>query len=258
MIVALLPASPRRRRRIVWLTAAGCILVLAIGAVFLLPAPKPIPETFSGRASVDTSGRAHLTAIERRRIDRALDRFVLAALDRSDSGTAWDLAGPDLRGTGTREDWIAGKMPIGLFPVAGRQFHGWTHVSTGPGEVSFDLLIQPRAGSGLGATAFSVQVIRRGRRWLVNRWYANATFTPIGTKHPHIVGPNDFTAPGQGNASVQRGRIGRWVVAVPVGLFALGFLVVGLALTRNWLRYRRMRSALEAERRGESSRTRAP
>ena len=257
MIVALLPASPRRRRRIGWLAAAGSLVVLVGGGIFLLPSPHKLPETFSGPASIDAPGQAHVSSPERRRINTTVDRFVLAALDRSDPGTAWDLAGPDLRGTSTRADWVAGKMPVGLFPVAGTHFHGWTHISASPGAVTFDLLIQPRAGSQVGATAFSVQVTRRHGGWVVNRWYTQATFTPVGTKHPHIVGPNDFGAgtPGPVEGRADRARLARWWLAAPAGFFVLGLLAVGLVVSRDWLRYRRMRAAVRAERARDEQRS---
>ena len=254
MIVALLPASPRRRRRIAWLGGLGLVAALAIGSIFLLPSPHKIHETFSGPASVDTPGTTHVESAEHRRIDATIDRFVLAALARGNLGTAWDLSGADLRGTTTRADWIAGKTPVSPFPIAGREFHGWTHVVARPDSVTFDLLIQPRAGAKvggakIGATAFSVQVIRRRATWVVNRWYTQATFSPVGTKHPHIVGPNDFGAAGRSAAHVEHGRLGYWWLAVPLGLFGLGFLVVGIVVGRNWRRYRRMRATVEAERR---------
>ncbi len=253
MIVALLPASPRRRRRIAWLAGLGFVAALAVGSIFLLPSPHTIHETFSGPASVDTPGTTHVSLLEHRRIDATIDRFVIAALARGDLGTAWDLSGPDLRGTTSRADWIAGRTPVSPFPVAGEEFHGWTHVVAYPRSVTFDLLIQPRAGAKVdgarvGATAFSVQVIRRHGTWAVNRWYTQATFSPVGTKHPHIVGPNDFGAVGRGDGHVQHGRIGYWWLAVPIGVFGLGFVVVGIVVGRNWRRYRRMRAAVRSER----------
>lgn len=252
MIVALLPASPRRRRRIAWLSGLGVVAALAVGSIFLLPSPHKIHETFSGAASVDTPGTTHVSPLVHRRIDATIDRFVLAALARGDLGTAWDLSGPDLRGTTTRADWIAGQTPVAQFPIAGKEFHGWTHVFARPNSVTFDLLIQPRAGAQLdgekiGATAFSVQVIRRHGTWAVNRWYTQATFSPVGTKHPHIVGPNDFGAAGRGDGQVQHGRIDHWWLALPIALFALGFLTVAIVVGRNWRRYRRMRAAVQAE-----------
>ena len=254
MIVALLPASPRRRRRIAWLAGLGLVAALAIGSIFLLPSPHKIPEIFSGPASVDTPGTTHVSPLVHRQVDATIDRFVLAALARSDLGTAWDLSGPDLRGTTTRADWIAGRTPVAPFAIAGKEFHGWTHVVAHPDRVTFDLLIQPRAGAKIGATAFSVQVIRRHGAWAVNRWYTLATFSPVGTKHPHIVGPNDFGAAGRGSGDVQRGRIGyRWL-AVPIGVFGLGFLFVGIVVGRNWLRYRRVRAAVKAERANDEGR----
>jgi hypothetical protein len=249
MIVALLPASPRRRRRVAWLASAGGVLVLIVVAILSLPSPKPIPETFSGRAAVDTPGQARVAPSQRRLIDTTVDRFVLAALVDRDLGRAWDLAGPDLRGTSRRADWVAGQTPVPPFPALGKQFHGWTHVVAHPGVVTFNLLIQPRAGATVGATAFSVQVIRRHGTWLVNRWYTEATFTPVGTKNPRIVGPNDFGAgtPGPVEGRTDRARLSQWWLTVPVALFALGLLFVGVVVARNWLCYRRMRAALEVE-----------
>jgi hypothetical protein len=250
MIVALLPASPRRRRRIAWLATAGGVLVVVVVAILSLPSPKPIPETFSGRAAVDTPGQARVAPSERRLIDTTVDRFVLAALVDRDLGRAWDLAGPDLRGTSTRADWVAGQTPVLPFPALGKQFHGWTHVVAHTGVVTFNLLVQPRPGATVGATAFSVQVIRRHGTWLVNRWYTEATFTPVGTEHPRIVGPNDFGAgtPGPVEGRAGGARLSQWWLAVPVALFVLGLLFVGVVVARNWLRYRRMRAVVAAER----------
>ncbi len=250
MIVALLPASPRRRRRIAWLAAAGAVVAIVVAALFMLPSPHKIPETFSGSATVDRPGQTHVPPLERQRINTVVDRFVIAALERGDLGNAWDLAGPDLRGTSTRADWVAGRTPVSAFPAAGEHFHGWTHIVARPGSVTFDLLIQPRKGAKVGATAYSVQVVRRHGGWIVNRWYTQATFTPVGTKKPRIVGPNDFGAgtPGPVEGHGERARLSRWWLAVPVSFFALGLLAVGIVLSRNWLRYRHMRTVLDAER----------
>lgn len=232
-----------------WLTGAGAVVTLfVVFGVVLYPSPHPLPEIFSGAAQVDTSGHMHLTAVERRKIEASVDRFALAALDRSDPGTAWDLAGPDMRGTSARADWIAGKMPVGLFPTGGKHFPGWNHISASRGEVSFDVLIQPRHGAKVGATAFGVQAIRRNGGWVVNRWYPLAVFTAVGTtKHPHIVGPYDYGAAGRGAGQVDHGRINPWWLLVPAALFALGLLVVAFIVLRNWRRYRRMRAEVRAE-----------
>lgn len=216
----------------------------------MLPSPHKIPETFSGRATVDTPGTSHVSPSVRRRINATIDRFVVAALERGDLGQAWDLAGPDMRGTSTRADWVAGRTPVQPFPAAGTEFHGWTHVVSHPNSVAFDLLIQPRKGAKVGAVAYGVQVIRVHGTWLVNRWYTEATFTPVGTKSPRIVGPHDFGAgtPGPVEGNVGRARLARWWLAVPVGVFGLGLLAVAIVVGRNWLRYRRMRAEVRAER----------
>lgn len=225
------------------MTAGALVVASAATTIVLLPRGDGSRETFSDQpAQVAVTASTHLSAVERRRINRTVDRFVLAALDRSDPATAWALAGPDLRGTSTVADWAAGKMPIPVYRVRGSTFHEWTQVAVEPDSISFDLIVQPRAGSKAGALALSVQVIRRGHSWAVNRLYPIASFTPVGQR-PQVVGPNDFAAAGRGEAAASRARLGgTWIVA-PVALFALGMLAVGVVLGRNWWRFRRARRA---------------
>ena len=223
---------------------AGALAVASAAlTIVLLPSRGTPRETFSDQpAQVAETGKARLSGAERRRIDATVDRFVLAALDRSDPATAWALAGPDLRGTSTVGEWAAGRMPIPVYRAKGTQFHGWTLVDVARNSVSFDLVVQPRAGSKAGPLALSVQVIRRGTGWAVNRMYPIASFTPVGQK-ARVVGPNDFGAAGRGAPAVNHGTLsGKWIAA-PAALFGLGMLAVVLFLSRNWLRFRRARRA---------------
>jgi uncharacterized RDD family membrane protein YckC len=249
VIVALLPTSPRRRRRVAWLAACTAVVAVAVVAIMLLPTPTQLPETFHGQASI-APPHVRLSKADRRRIERVVDRFVLAAVERRDPSLAFDLSGPNLRGTSTRANWVAGDIPVAAFPARGRRFHGWTHVSATPAGVVFDLLIQPRPGATVGATAFGVQAVRRGGNWVVDGWYPKATFTSVGTKHPRIVGPADrganYNAPGKSHTSLPTGRLSRWWLAVPLAIVCFGLAAIGLIVGRNWLRYRRMRAAVRA------------
>jgi hypothetical protein len=130
-------------------------------------------------------------------------------------------------------------MSVSPFPAQGRHFHGWTQVAADQDGVSFDLLIQPRAGSRVGAAVFSVEAIRRNGRWVVDRWYTTATFTPVGAKHAQVIGPNDFQAPGPGSGHADHAVLGGTWLIVPAVFFAVGLLSVVLVLGRGWMRFRR-------------------
>jgi len=213
--------------------------------VVLLPRRHHAHETFSNEPAQVAEKHVALSPADRKRIGTTVDRFLIAALDRSDPATAWRLAGPDLRGSAALADWTSGSMPVPVYRARGTHFPGWTQLSVTPGHVSFDLIVQPRAGSKEGAMALNVQVIRRGSSWAVNRLYPVATFTPVGQR-PRVVGPNDFGALGGGEATDESGRLGAGWMAVPVGLFGLGLAVVAVVLGRNWWRYRRARRAISS------------
>src|SRR5207245_902464 len=81
----------------------------------------------------------------------------------------------------------------------------------------FDILLQPTKPS-LGAWSFRVEAQKIRGQWRITTWYPVATFAPPGRTQT-VVGPNDL---GPGNsaarASVDRGRLGAGVLALPVAL----------------------------------------
>jgi hypothetical protein len=236
--------SPRRRRRFMWVSIGVVAALAAAVTIVLLPGRSHSTEKFSSRpAQVADTRQPRLRPAERRKIQRTVDQFVLAALDRSNPALAWKLAGPDLRGSTSAHDWVAGRMPIPVFHASETRFHGWTNVVIHPDSVLFDVVVQPRAGTKSGAIAYNGEVIRRGRGWAVNRWYPVATFSAKGER-PTVVGPNDFgaAAPSGGSqTSSGQGTLGAQWIAVPAGLFALGLAVVIFVIGRNVVRYRRAR-----------------
>jgi hypothetical protein len=239
--------SPRRRRRVLWGSALALGAAAAAAVVVLVPERNSAKESFSDQpAQVVQNLDLRLRPAERRQIQHTVDRFVLAALDRSDPALAWKLAGPDLRGSTTARDWVAGRMPIPAFLVKGTHFPGWTNVVVGRDSVLFDVVLQPRTRSGGGAIAYNAQVVRRGNGWAVNRWYPVATFAPAGSR-PAVVGPNDYAASARGENSETQGTLAPQWIAVPIGLFALGLAAVMTVVGRNWLRYRRVRRAFAGD-----------
>jgi len=238
--------SPRRRRRLLWIGICVVGAAAVTTTILLLPGRSSRPQAFSDQpAQVVEQRHPRLSAADRTSIEQTVDRFVIAALDRSNPALAWKLAGPDLRGSTTARDWDAGRMPIPPFRVRGRHFHGWTNVVVARDSVLFDVLLQPRAGVRSGAIAYNAQMIRRGGGWAVNRWYPVATFAAVG-ETPRVVGPNDYAAAGGAANSETSGQLGGEWIALPFGLLAFGVVVVVLLLGRNWLRFRRARKAFAA------------
>jgi hypothetical protein len=192
-----------------------------------------------------SAARPRLSTRDRSAIESTLNRFVGAALERTDPGTAWDLAGPDLRGSSTRADWIAGKIPVFPFPASSVPAGSWHPETVTRNSVSFDVLLQPRKGSKVGATTFSVQLLRKGRGWIINRWYPIATFTPIGER-PHVVGPNDFTPPAGSPASTNSARLNSVWLIIPAVVVGGALIVIIFLSLRTWLGTRRARRELAA------------
>jgi hypothetical protein len=207
-------AQRDRARRVAGVVLAGAVLALVA-------------------ATSGTASNTRVTAATRRAIDATLDSFVPEAVERLDPAAAWALAGPGLRAGTTRADWVAGRLPVYPYQARGRTFHGWTPSYASPGQVGFDLLLQPRRGAKTGVIAFSVIMRLVRGRWLVDYWAPVASYSPAGAK-PQIIGPGDLVPPSErGRDQAGSARLGAIWLVVPVavislaGIFAIGFAVVG-------------------------------
>ena len=258
--MGLLPSSPRRRRRLAW--AAGVAVALAIAAAIVVVAPrsKPLPSDASpGGTPVTPAAAAErevaLTPAMRRGIRRTLERFLPAAVQRRNAALAWELAGPGLRAGTTRRDWLAGRTPVFPFPVADANLEDWRPLYTYADRVGFDLLLQARKETRRGPIAVSVDVVRRGGRWLVDTWYVSAVFTGPDER-PFVTGSPDFQAEASNKNAYERPTFSQaklspiWF-AVP-GVIVASLVVVPLALVL--VGRRRARRAEAAYREASASR----
>jgi hypothetical protein len=254
----VLPSSPRARRRLIRL---GIVLAVAgtIAAVLALvhggKTPSASPPRNAPRAQLVKQSK-HVSPADRRAINKTLDQFVPAALDRSAPATAWRLSGPDLKGGSTLRQWRNGTSPIPYYPARGKTFHDWTVVDAEPHSVDFSLLVHPRRGTQTSSWVFSGQMIKRNGRWLVNGMYTAAIMVRPDKKGRHEVGPADFAAgaaasSGQGGAPPPGGsaRLGKtWLIVLVVGislalLFPIGFgTASALRSRRSRIRYARSES----------------
>ncbi len=240
-----LPASPRKRRRVLWLAAVVAIAAVVGGIIFLIPssgAPNATPTVNEGAAQLAAHVPVQITAADRRAINRTLDQFVPAAVGRRSAALAWSLAGPELRAGSTLAEWRAGTSPVPSYPVKVEPFHDWSTLDNGKSYVDFTLLVHPRPGVKIGAWTFAGQMVKRNGNWLVNRLYTIAIFQPVrGSKHE--VGPADFAAPGPAANPPQKKSVLGAVGLLPIVIiFALVLLtpltfgVIALVRARRWKR----------------------
>lgn len=234
----LLPASPRRRRRLVgWAAAAGLAGALAAVSLFFpstaakLPEATPggKPQVYVAPASVPFEGSIRDAA---RAVMRA---FVRAAVLRQDPAASYDLVTPDLRQGISRKQWGSGAIPVvpyaadALWQVREKLDYSYRD------EVALDLLFLSKPGSTVRSATFTIKLRAVGpsgrKRWLVSSW------APVGTLNPVVPG-------GPAPPSDGKGRLGAVWLLVPVGIFGglVGILVLAL-LGRAWrdrLRARRV------------------
>jgi hypothetical protein len=193
----LLPSSPRARRRLFRLSAALAIVAVITGAAVFARSPKQpssAPPKNAPPAQLIKQSK-YVSPADRRAINRTLDQFIPAALNRSSPQTAWRLAGPDLKGGTTLREWRHGTTPIPYYPARGKTFHDWTTVDASRDSVDFNLLVHPRKGSKTTSTyVFAGTMVKRGGRWLVNGLYTTAIFARPTKSGQHEVGPADFGA----------------------------------------------------------------
>jgi hypothetical protein len=244
-----LPASPRRRRRLGWATLALVALGAAAAVVVALPEPKALPpDRLEAGPPLERERPVQLTPAMRRGIAATLERFVPAAVGRKDAALAWQLAGPGLRAGTTRRDWLDGDLPVFPFPARATRFDQWEPAYAFRDRVGFDLMLMPRPETRRGPLAVSVDMARRGKRWLVDSWYVTAVFTGPDEK-PWVAGAPDYQAGGYGaDAAYNRPKFAKarlspaWF-AVPGGLFAIGLAVLAAFAIRSVRRDRRALAA---------------
>jgi hypothetical protein len=193
-----------------------------------------------------TAAGARTVKPDRAAINRLLDEFIPAAVAQKNLQRGWELSGGYARTVSHRE-WLKGNTSVQKYPAKGTTFHGWTVNYSRPGDIGFDILLQPTQAS-LGAWSFRAEAQKIHGQWRITTWYPVATFAPP-SRTQTVVGPNDLgPANSAARASVDRGRLGAWVLALPIavvggiGLIALGF--VGVRGLRRRARVRKIERSL--------------
>lgn len=226
--------SPRLRRRL----AVGALLtalVAALGLVAVLPdGPTREQERFHGAADLVSAPTTKVTPPTRRSITSTLRRFARAGLAREDLAAAWDLAGPELRGSTSRSTWLAGSVPFVGYHARPFGPDAWQVVDALPGRVVLDLFVQPAPEERGGPTTFTVAVERLGQDWKVQSVYASVVFSGEGER-PGVIAANDFAAAGAPDPRKGEARLAAWWLLAPVVglLLVLGALVAVVTRARH-------------------------
>ena len=150
-------SSYRWRRRLAW---GGGALLLGAGFVVgtivftkseALHAPPAPTGTEAAQTNVQPVKQVRVTPAERRAVNETLVAFIRTAVTRSDSAAAWNLVTPLMRNGISRRDWNNGEIPVTPFPAAVPARPEWNVITSYPGDLTIDFLVQPRKGAKLGA-----------------------------------------------------------------------------------------------------------
>jgi hypothetical protein len=189
-------------------------------------------------AAASPSGAAQQPTIpqpELRQIRALLRQFVPAAVARDHPGRAWALAAPAMREGSTLAEWRKGDLPVFPYPAQGRGF-GILPVTVEPNDVTFELMVRPKAGTNAGMQVFSTEVQRIDGRWRVAAMTTRAEFAPPGDQARVTAAP-DFGV-GAGGQSPTHQNLSRNWLFIPLLVLGLPLLVALGALLVSWRRSR--------------------
>lgn len=163
-------SSPRFVRKLSWI--AGFVLFAGVIAFSIAYFGDRADKTDVRAATNEPAPiKAEPTVPLDPKARRVAGEFVLAAVTRQNVKKAWTLAHPDLRSAVSRSEWMAGTLPVPVFPAKAIDAASFKTDLSHPREVVLDLLLLPKKGSGYRPQAFFVTLKAVGngkaKRWLV-------------------------------------------------------------------------------------------
>jgi len=241
-------SSYRWRRRFAWIGAFVALVAGAVVVVLLLPKDNGRkyniePTGTEAAQTVDNVVKqVRLSAAERRAVNRTLVAFVRSGVTRSDPAAAWQLATPAMRSAVSRKEWNSGQLPVLPFPAKIADNPTWNVLTSYPGDVTIDVLLQPRAGANRGPIAFAVELKKAKQRWLVDSMIPEQGFAPT----PSESGKRIKSAGEEPIAATRGGN--NWLYVVPGALLALIVILPAFVLLNNWRKNRAIERRYRAER----------
>jgi hypothetical protein len=250
--VIRIPESPRVRRRLTWGGIAVILVAAGLAIAVLVPGKTPSNAEPTGtRAPAQLAVNTHqkLSAADREAIDKLLDSFFPAAVERRDPNTAWALAGPEMRGASSLRDFRKGISPVPSYPANEPNYHHWRAIDIEKNSVVLNILVHPKNPQKLGTWVFSVEVVKPKARWLVNRIYTIAVMNPPvrPATVTHELGPADYAAPPATSRTSATKDPSSHSYLLPVAAIFLVVLLIPLSLGGvALLRARRWKRAVQA------------
>jgi len=177
-----------------------------------------------------------------------LRAFIPAAIGRDHPGRAWALAAPKMRIGSTQADWRNGNLPVFPYPVSTTGF-GMRPITVTPDDVTFDLMVHPRAGSNAGVEVFTTEVQKIGGKWRVASMAAEAAFA--GSGNPATIMAQPDYAPHANGITHHQNLSPGWAL-VPMLVLGLPLIAAPFALLMVWRRGRSLTTDVEARERASA------
>ena len=241
-------SSPRFRRRAL---KVGVLLAVVVSAalvsIFFWNTATVVETPLRGKADVYVPPiPVEMAAAERRAVIATAALFVETAVRREHAERAYELVGPNLKGTTTRAEWRDGDIPVVPYPVDDAR---WKFDYSYADEIGLQVAVFPRPGATVRPAVFNLSLRSVGsgakRRWLVDSWSPRGGG---GGARPSRSEGSPFRvdlAPPP-SASTSLGAV--WLL-VPAGLIALALLVPVVLFVVERVRTRRAQRAYDASRR---------
>jgi len=105
---------------------------------------------------------------DRAAIDKLLDEFIPAVVRQENLKLGWTLVGGVERTT-SHAEWLRGNTSVQTYPAKGKTFRGWIVNYSYPGDVGFDILLQPTSRK-LGAWSFRAEAQKIHGAWKITTW----------------------------------------------------------------------------------------
>jgi hypothetical protein len=251
----LLPASPRKRRRLakIGVVVLFLIVVAVLTAIFKRPSGDSGPSMSASRGSVYVEERpVKVTPAMRREINATLARFVPAAVLRRDTEQAYELATPSLQAGASRDEWRRGEIPV--FPASVRPpYNGWRLNYSVKDNVNFDLMLRTtKAEKQVAAYSYNVDLKRIGGQWRVESFFPVAQFRRTRLENgTQVVASYDFVPlnyQGPSGTDDENEEEKRLFTLALFSIPALGLALVFSLFAAQFIRSRRAERRYAAER----------
>jgi hypothetical protein len=241
-------SSPRFRRRALKVGVLVAVVVAAaLVSIFFWNTATVVETPLHGKADVYVAPiPVEMAPAERRAVIATAALFVETAVRREHAERAYELVGPNLRGTTTRDEWRSGDIPVVPYPVDDAR---WKFDYSYAYEIGLQVAVFPQPGAAVRPAVFNLALRSVGsgaeRRWLVDSWSPRGGGG--GARPSRSEGSPlraDLAPPP--SASTSLGAV--WLL-VPAALVVLALLVPAALFLIERSRSRRAQRAYEASRR---------